>query len=191
MADERARTTKILALTERLARVNKLDKAARDREVQRVRQELMRIFRDPKELMGARLGAPWPLVRLIRASERTHPNWRTEWAQILGTMLKSSDNSSRVVGAVTAAFKQFPEGTDPVKGDVVRPLIDGLRDGSAQVRRAAYVGLQQALDYLPTEMCFDATDSSDRRARVVQRWEEWWKENSEKLGRERLVQDFW
>jgi hypothetical protein len=191
MADDRDGIAKILVLTERLGRVNKLNKAGRDSEVQQVRQELLRIFRDPKELTAARLGAPWPLVRLIRTSERDHPDWRTEWAQMLGTMLRSSESSSRVVGAVTAVVKQFPEGTDPIKADVVRPLIDGLRHESVQVRSAAYLGLRQALDDLPSEMCFDATDSSDRRARAIQHWERWWKENSEKLARARLVQDFW
>jgi hypothetical protein len=191
MNDERNGTAKILVLTDRLGRISKLDRVRRDRELQAVRQELLRIFRDPKELMGARLGAPWPLVRLIRASERDHPDWRAEWAQMLETMLRSSETSSRVVGAVTAVSKQFPEGTDPTKADVVRPLIDGLSHESVSVRSAAYLGLRDAFDQLPNEMCFDATDSSDGRAHAKRRWEEWWKENSEKLGRERLVQDFW
>lgn len=189
--DERDGTSKILALTERLGRIGKLDKAGRERELQAVRQELLRIFRDPKEPMGARLAAPWPLVRLIRASEKDHPNWRREWAQLLEPMLRSSESSSRVVGAVTAVSKQFPEGTDPIKADVVRPLIDGLTHESVSVRGAAYRGLREAFDELPNEMCFDATDSADRRAGGVRRWEEWWKENREKLKRERLVQDSW
>jgi hypothetical protein len=189
--DERDGTNKILALTERLGRIGKLDKAGRERELQAVRQELLRIFRDPKESMGARLAAPWPLVRLIRASEKDHPNWRREWAQLLEPMLRSSESSSRVVGAVTAVSKQFPEGTDPIKADVVRPLLDGLTQESVSVRGAAYRGLREAFNELPNEMCFDATDASDRRAGGVRRWEEWWNENSEKLRRERLVQDFW
>lgn len=191
MAEERDGTTKILVLTGKVARATKLEKTARDRELETMRQELLRIFRDPKELVGARVGAPWPLVRLIRTGERDHPNWRTEWAEMLGTMLRSSETSSRVVGAVTAVSKQFPEGTDPIKADIVRPLIDGLRHGSVSVRSAAYLGLRQALDDLPSDMCFDATDSADRRERAIQRWEQWWKENSAKLRREWLVQDFW
>jgi hypothetical protein len=59
------------------------------------------------------------------------------------------------------------------------------------VRNAAFLGLREAFDQMPTELCFDATDASENRAHAIRRWEEWWKENSEKLSRERLVQDFW
>ena len=140
--------------------------------------------------MAARIGASWPLVRILLTARESHPQWTTEWGQSLETMLKSPDVVLRVVGATTAALGRFPEGSDPVKSDIVRPLITGLSHDSVSVRSAAHVGLRNILDG-SDGVCFNATDSTDRRASAIQQWEEWWNANQERLTRERVKQRFW
>jgi hypothetical protein len=103
-------------------------------------------------------------------------------------MVKSPDGSLRVVGAATAALHRFPEGSDPLKADVVTPLIDGLRHESVSVRATAYLGLRQLDEPRIREICFDATDSPDLRAAAIRKWEDWLDANRERLGRERVVQ---
>jgi hypothetical protein len=129
-------------------------------------------------------------VRILLAAREDHPEWTTEWGQSLETMLKSPDVVLRVVDAATAALGRFPEGSDPIKSDIVRPLITGLRHVSVSVRSASHVGLQQTLDG-SDGVCFNATDSADRRASAIQRWEQWWDANQERLARERVKQSFW
>jgi hypothetical protein len=131
------------------------------------------------------------LVEILLAAREDHPEWTTEWAQSLETMLKSADGVLRVVGATTAALRRFPEGSDPVKADVVRPLIHGLRHESVSVRSAAHVGLRHIHDGPDSGICFNATDSADRRASAIQQWEKWWDANEERLTQERVEQRFW
>jgi len=191
MEDGRKGSARILALTEKASRLDTLDKAGRDRSLRQMRQELLQIIGSPKEPIAARIGASWPLVRILLAAIQDHPEWKTEWAQSLETMLKSSDGPLRVVGAATAALRRFPEGSDPAKADVVRPLIDGLRHDSVSVRSSAYLGLRQALDGIGARICFGASDSPDRRAASIRQWEEWWNGNRQELARDRVVQRFW
>lgn len=188
MADERVGQAKILALTERIAGFKKLSKDARDRSLGEVRQDLLRIIHDPRERMAARMAAPWLLVRVVLAGSADHPEWKTEWGQALARMLRSSDRSLRVVGAATAALYRFPEGTDPITADIVRPLIDGLRDDSVNVRAAAYLGLE---DLGADTICFNATATQDRRTLAIRQWEAWWDANRGRLERERVVQQLW
>lgn len=189
--ESRKGSARLAILAEKAAQSEQLDKTSRLRALEQVRRELLQIIHSPKEPIGARVGASWPLVRILRAAAQDHPEWTEEWANTLGATLKSSDDSLRVVGAATAALRRFPEGTDPGKADIVRPLIDGLGHSSASVRSVAYMGLRQALQQTDNALCFNATDSPDRRAIVVQRWEEWWRENKLTLAQDRIVQKFW
>ncbi|MGH7306500.1 MAG: hypothetical protein ACRELZ_24735 [Candidatus Rokuibacteriota bacterium] len=191
LEDERKGTARLLALVEKISQLNTLDKGRRNRSIWQFRDEFVKIIASPKESITARIGASWPLVRILLAARGDHPEWTTEWAQSVGTMLKSPDGVLRVVGATTAALGRFPEGNDPVKIDIVRPLIDGLRHDSVSVRSAAHVGLRLTLDGPNSGICFNATDSADRRAAAIQRWEEWWHANQGKLARERVEQRFW
>jgi hypothetical protein len=190
MEDGRVGRTKILALTKRVTEFDKLSKDARGRALGQMRQELLRIIHDPKERIAARIGAPWLLARILRGSA-DHPEWKTEWAEALATMLRNADASLRVVGAATAALHRFPEGSDPIKADVIRPLINGLDADSVTVRAAAYLGLRQVLAGSPDVICFDSTATRDRRAAAIRQWDEWWDANRERLGRERVVQGLW
>ena len=190
MDDERKGTARLLALVEKISQMKSLDKVGRDRPIRQLRDEFLKIIANPNEPMTARIGASWPLVRILLAAREDHPEWTTEWGQSLETMLKSPDVVLRVVGAATAAVGRFPEGSDPIKSDIVRPLITGLRHASVSVRSASHVGLQQTLDG-SDGVCFNATDSADRRASAIQRWEQWWDANQERLARERVKQSFW
>jgi hypothetical protein len=190
MDDERKGTARLLALVEKISQMKSLDKVGRDRPIRQLRDEFLKIIANPNEPMTARIGASWPLVRILLAAREDHPEWTTEWGQSLETMLKSPDVVLRVVGAATAALGRFPEGSDPIKSDIVRPLITGLRHASVSVRSASHVGLQQTLDG-SDGVCFNATDSADRRASAIQRWEQWWDANQERLARERVKQSFW
>jgi hypothetical protein len=102
--------------------------------------------------------------------------------------LKSPDTSLRVVGAATAALHRFPEGSDPIKADIARPLIDGLSHKSVNVRAVAYLGVRQLNDAGTREICFDVTDSEENRAVVIRKFRDWLDVNRERLERERVVQ---
>jgi hypothetical protein len=189
MEDGREGRKKILALTQRAAQFDQLSKDVNDSGLEQVRQELLRIVYDPKERMAARIGAPWLLARILLANSTDHPEWKRDWAMALATLLRSSDSPSRVVGGATAALHRFPDGSDPIKADVIKPLIDGLRNDSVTVRAAAYLGLRQVLVGTPDAViCFDATATRDRRAAAIRQWEEWSDANRGRLGRERVVQ---
>ena len=143
MDDERKGTARLLALVEKISQMKSLDKVGRDRPIRQLRDEFLKIIANPNEPMTARIGASWPLVRILLAAREDHPEWTTEWGQSLETMLKSADVVLRVVGAATAAVGRLPEGSDPIKSDIVRPRITGLRHASVSVRSASHVGLQK------------------------------------------------
>jgi hypothetical protein len=187
MEDGREGRAKILALTEKTSQFDKLDRLARNRALEQMRQELLQIIYEPKERVTARVGAPWLLARVVGAAA-DHPNWKIEWAQALGPMLKSPDSALRVVGAATAALHRFPEGSDPNKADIVRPLIDGLSHDSVAVRATAYLGLRQLQEPGTRAICFDATDAPDRRVASIRKMEEWLDANRERLKREKVDQ---
>jgi hypothetical protein len=168
--DERKGTARLLALVENISQLKSLDKVGRDRPIRQLHDEFLRIIANPNEPMTARIGASWPLVRILLAAREDHPEWTAEWGQSLETMLKSPDVVLRVVGAATAALGRFPEGSDP--------------------RSAAHVGVQQTLDE-SDGVCFNATDSADRRDSAIQRWEQWWDANQKRLARERVKLSFW
>jgi len=170
MEDRRKGAARILALTQKASQVDALDPGERDRSFGQMRQELLQIIRSPNEPAAARVGASWPLVRILLAASGNHPDWKTEWAKSLELMLNSPDGSLRVVGATTAALRRFPEGSDPAKATIVRPLIDGLSHDSVSVRSAANLGLRQTLQGIGTGPCFSATDSPDRRAAAIRQW---------------------
>ena len=190
LEDEKKGETRLLALVERIGQLKSLDKGGRDRSIRQLREEFLKIIVSPNEPMTARIGASWPLVRILLLAREDHPEWTTEWGRSLETMLKSPDVVLRVVGATTAALGRFPEGSDPVKSDIVRPLITGLGHDSVSVRTAAHVGLRHTL-VESDAVCFNASDSTDQRASAIQQWEQWWKANQERLTRERVKQQFW
>jgi hypothetical protein len=171
--DERKGTARLLALVEKISQMKSLDKVGRDRPISQLTyRSLLAPRADPS-----------------RRKERP-PGVDDRMGQSLETMLKSPDVVLRVVDAATAALGRFPEGSDPIKSAIVRPLITGLRHASVSVRSASHVGLQQTLDG-SDGVCFNATDSADRRASAIQRWEQWWDANQERLARERVKQSFW
>jgi len=191
LEDGRKGSARILTLTQKVGQLDSVNKGDQDRLFGQIRQELLRIIHSPAEPVAARIGASWPLVRILLAAAGDHPDWETEWAQSLEPMLRSRDGSLRVVGAAIAALRRFPEGSDPIKATLVRPLIDGLRHDSVSVRSAAYLGLRQVAQGIGSATCFSATDPPDRRAAAIRQWEEWWNESKEQLALERLAQKFW
>lgn len=76
LGDERKGTARLLALVEKIGRLKSLDKVERDRSIQRLREELLKIVASPKEPMTARIGASWPLVRILIAAREDHPSGR-------------------------------------------------------------------------------------------------------------------
>ena len=108
MDAERKGTARLLALVEKISQMKSLDKVGRDRPIRQLRDEFLKIIANPNEPMTARIGASWPLVRILLAAREDHPEWTTEWGQSLETMLKSPDVVLRVVGAATAALGRFP-----------------------------------------------------------------------------------
>jgi hypothetical protein len=186
--DDRDGAARITTLAEQISTTESLPMADYRLQLPRFRDTLLKLVRSQDEKFTARVGAPWLLIRVLRAGAQDHPDWVPQWRKESLEMLRSRDNNLRVVAAINAGLGRLPEGSDPLASEVVEALISGLQDGSAIVRELSHTGLGQITKSGP---CFEATDSKNLRTLAVREWDAWRNANKPKLESQRINQAFW
>ena len=138
--DSRDGVARMTSLAEEISKVGDLPPSAQGPRLRDYRTELLKLVKDPKQTLTARMGAPFLLTRLLRAGSDENPDWIPQWQGELDAMLRSRDDALRAIRGVDAAIGRFPEGSDPRTYDVARPdpgTGEPLPGGSSSLRYGA------------------------------------------------------
>jgi len=178
-----------LSFVERLRGVR-----SREEQAQRIddaRRAYLAIIRDSKESPTVRLIAAGEMLFTIDrfyqfSQEKASPfppgALRTWTSDLLG-LLKSSDPTVRLIGAIVAGARPGIPGRTVRKGTIIPELIAGLRQPELTFRLRS----QTTLEALTArDSCLDPTDPDPLREPEIKAWESWWSLEKKRIAREKL-----
>lgn len=180
----RAKTDALTRETEGI--VKGWDDRRRAARLDRLRQRLLHIINDPKELFSARTFAASYMAVLVHKFGAELPR---EWSGEFPKLLESEDPQVRLAGSFVAAGVGFPEVQGPEKGVVIPILIAGLRGASFAERSPSQGTLLRVTGANLGEFCLDPTDPPEVRAAGIRRWEQWWAQSKDRLARDKILPD--
>ena len=178
-----------LSFVERLRGVRSREEQAQ--RIEDARRAYLAIIRDSKEP---------PTVRLIAAGEmlfaidRFHqfsqekaspfpPGALRTWTSDLLGLLKSSDPTVRLIGAIVAGARPGIPGRTVRKGAIIPELIAGLRQPELTFRLRSQTTLEALTG---RDSCLDPTDTDPLRESEIKAWESWWNIEKKRLAPEKL-----
>ena len=171
-------------------------RGARSREeqakrIEEAREAYLAIIRNPNESAIVRDNAAG---QMLFAIDRFHqfsqekaspfpPEALGTWASDLVELLRSSDSTVRLIGALAAGARPGIPGRTVRKGAIIPELIAGLRHPELTFR----IGSQTTLEALTArDSCLDPTDTDAQREPEIKAWESWWNVEKRRIAQEAL-----
>lgn len=180
---------KQLLLVERLRGARSPEE--RDRRLDEARKAYLTIIRDPNEPPVVRGHVAGLMLFAIdrfhqfsqeKASPFPRGALRTWTSDLLG-LLKSSDPTVRLIGAIVAGARPGIPGRTVRKGTIIPELIAGLRQPELTFRLKSQTTLEALTG---RDSCLDPTDPDPLREPEIKAWESWWNAHKKGVGQEKL-----